>query len=72
MCSTSHIDFLSHFEGVGIGQVDIGWCDGQNEATRLLDIGEDHAADLLLNIGWLVPNGNLGQARQIDQGQIQN
>lgn len=69
---TCRIDFLGQFQSIRIGQINVGRGNGQDEATRFSDIGEDHATNLHFNVDRLVPDGNFRQARQINQGQIKN
>lgn len=55
------VDFFCQFQSIRIGQINVGRRHGQNQATRFVDIGEDHATDLLFNVGGLVTHRHFGQ-----------
>mmetsp|Transcript_20856 Transcript_20856/g.52969 ORF Transcript_20856/g.52969 Transcript_20856/m.52969 type:complete len:236 (+) Transcript_20856:1619-2326(+) len=57
-------------QGVGVGQVGIGRCDGQDQAVLPLDVPHDKVSDLRLDVCRLVTDRHLGQSRQIDKRQI--
>lgn len=40
-------------------EIDVGRGDGQNNTVRLRDVLGDETAGLLLDVCWLVANGNL-------------
>ena len=70
--NTSRINFLCHLKGVRIGQINVGRRDSQHQTAGLLDIGQNHASNLLLDIKGLVAHRHFGQTGQINEGQIQN
>ena len=69
---TLRINRLCHGEGVGSCQVSVGRSDSQDETGLLADELHDHVLDLLLDVHWLVPDCDPRQARQVDQGDVQN
>ena len=69
---TVGIDRFGQIEGVRSGQIDVGRRHGQNEARLLGDVLQEHVADLGLDVDRLVAHGDLGQARQVDQRDVQH
>ena len=51
---------------INCNKCDAEWLDGSDAHPH------DHVVDHLLNVGWLVADRNLGEARQVDQRQIQH
>lgn len=69
---TLRVDLLGQLEGVRVGQVHVGGGDGEDEAALPADELQDHVLDLVLDVWGLVPHGHLGDARQVDEGQVQH
>ena len=69
---TIRIGGASNLQRVRGGEVRIGGRDGQDEAGVAANVGHDHVADLLANVGRLVADWELGQAGQVNQGYVQN
>lgn len=69
---TLRVHLLGYFEGIRVGQVSIGWGDSEDQTALLSDELKQHISDLVLNVNRLVPHGNLGHPRQVDQGEIQH
>ncbi len=69
---TSLIDLCSQLECITVGQIGIGCRDCQNDTVGLTDILKDHVLDLVLNITRLVTHWHLGDARQVNNGQVQH
>ena len=72
LAGTLRIDLLGQLEGIRVGQVHVGRGDGKDEAAFPADELQDHVLDLVLNILGLVPHGHLGDAWQVDEGQVQH
>lgn len=66
------VNLLGHLEGVRVGQVHVGRGDGKDEAAFPADELQDHVLDLVLNVWGLVPHGHLGDAWEVDEGQVQH
>ncbi len=69
---TVRIDGLGQVECVRGGQIGVGRGDRQDEAGLLADELHDHVADLGLNVHGLVAHRDLGQARKINQRDVQH
>ena len=52
------------------GQVCVGRGDRQDETGLPTDVGHDHVPDLLPDVWGLVPQRQLGQARQVNQCDV--
>lgn len=72
LAGTLRIDLLGQLEGVRIGQVHVGGGDGKNKAALPADELQDHVLDLVLDILGLVPHGHLGDAWEVNEGQVQH
>lgn len=72
LAGTLRIDLLGQLEGVRVGQVHVGGGDGKNEAALPADELQDHVLDLVLDILGLVPHGHLGDAWEVNEGQVQH
>ena len=59
---------LGQCECVGVGEVGVGGGDGEDEARFAFDVGEDHVSDAFLDVGWLVPDWDARDAREVHQG----
>lgn len=69
---TLRVDVFGQFERVRVGQVSVSGSDGQDQAALATDELHDHVSDLLLDVGRLVSHRYFSDARQVDEGQIQN
>ena len=69
---TVRIDTLCQVEGIRGGQIGVGRGDSKDEAGLLGDELHQHVSDLGLNVHGLVSHGNLGQAGQINQGDVKH
>lgn len=69
---TLRVHVLGQLESVRVGQVGVGWSDGQDQAALPGDELHDHVPDLLLDVGRLVAHGHLGDPRQVDERQVQH
>lgn len=66
------VDLLGQLEGIRVGQVHVGGRHGEDEAALPADELQDHVLDLVLNVWRLVPHRHLGDAREVDEGQVQH
>lgn len=71
-CLTLRVDVFGQLKGVGVGEVTGGRHDGQDEAVFVAHILHDHVPDLVLDVFGLVADGQLGDARQVHQGEVQH
>lgn len=69
---TLRVNVFGQLEGVGVGEVTGGRHDGQDEAVFVAHIPHDHVPYLVLNVFGLVAYGQLGDARQVHQGEVQH
>lgn len=69
---TLRVHVLGQFEGVRVGQVGVGGGDGQDQTALPGDELHDHVSDLLLDVCGLVAHRNLGDARQVDESQVEH
>lgn len=63
---------LGQLEGVRVGQVHVGRGDSQDEAALPANELQDHVLDLVLDVRGLVPHRHLGDAREVDESQVQH
>ena len=63
---------LGQLEGIRVGQVHVGRCDGEDEAALSANELQDHVFDLVFDVWWLVPHWHLSDAWEVDEGQVQN
>ena len=52
-------------ERVAVGEIAVGGRHREDEARIAFDVGEDHLANLLLDVGGLVTDGHAGDAGKI-------
>jgi hypothetical protein len=64
------VNFPRDFERIAIGNIVICRANSQNLTMGVVDVSLDQFFDSILNVLWLVTNGVLGDARQVDQIQI--
>lgn len=69
---TTRVDLLRQFEGIGVSEIRVRWCDSEDEAVFTCDELQEHIFDLVLDVGGLVSHRNLGEPRQVHQRQVQN
>lgn len=69
---TLWINVLCQFESIRVGQISVGWSDGQDQAAFSADELHNHVPDLLLDVHRLVSNGHLSDPRQVDESQVQH
>lgn len=69
---TLRVDVFGQLECVGVGEVAGGRHDGQDEAVFVAHISHDHVAYLVLDVLGLVADRQLGDARQVHQGEVQH
>lgn len=69
---TVRVDLLGDLQSVGGGQISVGRSDGQDETSFLGDELEQHVLDLRLYVNRLVSHRYLGQARQVDHGDVEH
>jgi len=56
---TLWIYFTGELESVRVCEIGVGGGDGKDDGVGLCDVLEDHVPDLLLDILWLVADGDL-------------
>mmetsp|Transcript_65494 Transcript_65494/g.109896 ORF Transcript_65494/g.109896 Transcript_65494/m.109896 type:complete len:722 (+) Transcript_65494:87-2252(+) len=66
------VDFAGDGQGVGVGQVVVGGGHGEDDAVLLRDVLHDEVADLHVHVRGLVPDRDLRDARQVDEGQVEH
>jgi len=64
------IDLTSQLQRIGIRNVSIRCGDSNNDRILLSNVLHRHLPNLTLNIRRLIPNRHFGDARQINQSQI--
>mmetsp|Transcript_56328 Transcript_56328/g.138247 ORF Transcript_56328/g.138247 Transcript_56328/m.138247 type:complete len:251 (-) Transcript_56328:10-762(-) len=64
------VHFTRDLEPVGVGEVLVGGGDGQDDAVGARDDVEDHAADHFGDVVRLIPHRHLGEAWEVDQGEV--
>ena len=69
---TLGVGLTGDHEGVGGGEVGVGRGHGEDEAGLLHDVGHQHVADLVADVGRLVTDRDFRQTGQIDQGYSQD
>lgn len=69
---TLRVHVLCQFESVRIGQVSVGGSDSQDQTALPGDELHDHVPDLLLDVCGLVPHRHLGDARQVNESQVEH
>jgi len=57
------VDFSGHLEAVRVGQVGVGSSDSEDDTARFRNVLVEHVSNLLLDIAWLVTDGDFGQTR---------
>lgn len=72
-CSdTQGVNMARKLQRLGIDNVNIGRRHGENDTIRLGDVLGDQVARLFLDIGRLIADGYLCQARQIHESQVED
>lgn len=69
---TLRVHLLCDLERVRVGEVHVGWGDGQDQAALLGDELQQHVSNLVLDVMGLVAHGDLGHPGQVDEGQVQH
>eukprot|EP00126_Sphaerothecum_destruens_P012303 Sdes_comp21093_c0_seq1m19776 len=64
--------FERDFEGIRVGEVNVGGGDGEDEAVGVLDVGFDQVVDLGLNVDGLIADRDFGDAGKIDQREVED
>ena len=69
---TLWVHLLGDLQSVRVGQVSVGWGDGQDQTALLGDKLQQHVPNLVLDVWRLVSHGHFSHPRQVDQGQVQH
>lgn len=69
---TVRVDLLGDLQSVRGGKISVGRSDSQDKTCFLGDKLEQHVLDLRLYVNRLVSHRYLGQARQVDHGDVQH
>ncbi len=69
---TLRVHLLGDLQSIGVGEVSVGWSDGQDQAALLRDELQQHVPDLVLDVVGLVSHSHFGHPWQVDQGQVEH
>lgn len=69
---TLRVHVFGQLKSVGVCEVTGGRHDGQDEAAFVAHISHDHIPYLVLDVFGLVADRQLGDARQVHQGEVQH
>ena len=68
---TLRVRLPGELESVAGGDIRVGRGHGKDEAGVPADVSHDHVLDLVPDVSWLVTHGDLGQARQVDECNVE-
>ena len=68
---TLRVRLPSELESVAGGDVRVGRGHSEDEASVPADVSHDHVFNLVPDVSGLVTHGNLGQARQVDECNVE-
>ena len=69
---TVRVNGFGQLKGVRCGHIRVSRCDSQDKTSVFADELHYHVPDLRFNVGWLIPNRDLGQTGKIDESDAQH